>query len=252
MAFPLSAKADLGPKPSMQFNFIYETTEPVTIVSGEQFVCEKKDCSDAKKLEDYGPQGFRCTNVGCESLAYGYRGEYNFIVMKFSDKTRKSNIFVNITFDSKYNVTVYDDKLLIENDSQQLNDTKTVKFFLNTKTAKMALALIITTIVELLAGFIIIYKKGLPKKILLLIFVLNFITLPLFWLIMNNLTSGEFLDYIFGEILVMLVESAAIFALFKKYLNFKTALKIGITINLFSWFLGEFIENLIHTITSWL
>ncbi len=54
------ARADMGPKPSMHFEFVYEVDPAPTILSGVQFECQNADCSDAKPLGEAGPQRFGC------------------------------------------------------------------------------------------------------------------------------------------------------------------------------------------------
>ena len=62
-AFPFrSASADMGPKPTMHFDFKQEFTgEPVTIISGILLECEQSDCQDAEPLQEAGPQSFTCS-----------------------------------------------------------------------------------------------------------------------------------------------------------------------------------------------
>ena len=65
--------ADIGPKPSMDFEFKQEFSgQPVTITSGTLFECNQSDCQDAKPLEQLGPQGFACQTDVCSALAYGF------------------------------------------------------------------------------------------------------------------------------------------------------------------------------------
>jgi hypothetical protein len=109
-----SAQADVGPKPSMDFAFVYETGQPLTIVEGQQMQCEEPDCADAEPLEELGPQGIRCTAEACSSMAYGYT-TYNQLVIAFSDGiTRTSDVFTSGTMRSNYRVTVREDDLQVE------------------------------------------------------------------------------------------------------------------------------------------
>lgn len=113
---PQVARADTGPKPTMDFQFRQEMTgePPLTITSGILFECEQPDCSDAMLLEEGGPQGFFCELNSCYATAYGF-ARYHQIELEFSDgKTRQSNIFKTVGFDSKYMVTIRPDDLLVE------------------------------------------------------------------------------------------------------------------------------------------
>jgi hypothetical protein len=111
------ALADTGPKPTMDFQFKYESAEEhPTIVSGILYECQQADCSDAAPLQQLGPQGFRCDTGGCSATAYGF-APYHKLEIEFSDEQiRQSNIFQTAGFDSKYMVTVRPDDLLVESE----------------------------------------------------------------------------------------------------------------------------------------
>lgn len=105
------ARADTGPKPTMEFSF---TGEPVTIVSGTLYECDQSDCSDAAPLGEFGPQRLTCEANRCSALAYGFSA-YHKLEIEFSDgKTRSSNVFQTAGFDSVYTVTVRPVDLLVE------------------------------------------------------------------------------------------------------------------------------------------
>lgn len=108
--------ADIGPKPSMDFQFKQAMTgePPLTITSGILSECNQPDCTDAAPLEEGGPQGFRCQANSCSAVAYGF-APYHQIEIEFSDgKMRQSNVFETAGFDSKYMVTIRPDDLLVE------------------------------------------------------------------------------------------------------------------------------------------
>ncbi len=107
-------RADVGPKPSMEFRFVYEIEGQPAIVEGQQMQCEEPDCADAQPLEELGPQRFYCSGVTCSSMAYGYT-TYNQLVIRFSDGvTRTSNVFSGGTMRATYRVTVRADDLVVE------------------------------------------------------------------------------------------------------------------------------------------
>ena len=110
-----SAFADIGPKPEMEFEFVQEpAAEQIEIVSGIMYECEQSDCSDARPLEELGPQRFTCEAASCYSMSYGY-SPYHRLEIQFSDgKTRSSNIFETGGFTSTYLVTVRADDLVVE------------------------------------------------------------------------------------------------------------------------------------------
>ena len=109
------AIADTGPKPTMDFQFRFESgVEKSGIISGILFECNQPDCSDAAPLEDVGPQGLYCEPQSCRAAGYGF-APYHRLEIDFSDGvTRQSNIFETAGFDSKYTVTVRPEDLLVE------------------------------------------------------------------------------------------------------------------------------------------
>ncbi|MGD8967902.1 MAG: hypothetical protein PVI07_10385 [Anaerolineae bacterium] len=109
-----ASRADIGPKPSMTFEFIYRTESPLIIVQGQQLQCQESTCADAKPLHDLGPQHFACTELTCTSMAYGY-SPYNKLRIRFSDGvTRDSQVFETGSLRSTYQVNVRDEDLLVE------------------------------------------------------------------------------------------------------------------------------------------
>ena len=108
--------ADMGPKPSMDFELEYDISPIPNIVSSILMECDEPDCSDGEPLEDMGPQGLYCyTNDECTSVAYGYNGEYFQMVLEYDDGvTRTSNVFTHHKFAARYKVTVLQDALEVE------------------------------------------------------------------------------------------------------------------------------------------
>jgi hypothetical protein len=109
-----TARADLGPKPSMHFEFAFEVNLPPTIVSGIQFECRTADCLDAKPFGGPGTFGFKCGTAECSSSALAY-SDYHRLQIDFSDgKTRQSNVFGKKYFEAYYQATVQENGLLVE------------------------------------------------------------------------------------------------------------------------------------------
>jgi hypothetical protein len=109
------AYADTGPKPTMDFQFTFESgVEESLIVSGILFECNESDCSDAAPLKELGPQGLYCEPESCRAIGYGF-APYLILEIEFSDGvTRRSNIFEQAAFDSFYTVYVRPNELLVE------------------------------------------------------------------------------------------------------------------------------------------
>ena len=110
-----TVRADTGPKPTMEFQFMQEQrAEPLTITSGILYECDQSHCSDAAPIEEVGPQGFFCSADLCSATAYGF-ARYHQIEIEFSDgQTRRSNVFETAGFDSQYTVMIHPDNLLVE------------------------------------------------------------------------------------------------------------------------------------------
>ena len=108
------AYADIGPKPTMKFEFTYETDTSLNITEGVLMECEDVACNDASPLSEMGPQRFQCDEDSCSSMAYGYAEQF-YLVITFSDgKTRESNLFGKEHFEAYYKVTVRENDLLVE------------------------------------------------------------------------------------------------------------------------------------------
>ncbi len=106
--------ADVGPKPSMEFEFKGLSEGEITIVSGALYECSQSDCSDAAPLGELGPQGFKCNENSCNAMAYGF-APFHRLEIQFSDgRMRQSNIFETVDFYSNYLVTVNPDDLSVE------------------------------------------------------------------------------------------------------------------------------------------
>jgi hypothetical protein len=109
------ARADTGPKPTMEFQFTFDpSVGGASIVSGTLFECNESDCRDAAPLAELGPQGLYCEPNSCSAIGYGF-APYHILEIGFSDgATRRSNIFETEGFNSFYSVTVRADDLLVE------------------------------------------------------------------------------------------------------------------------------------------
>lgn len=105
LGFALPASADLGPKPSMSFDFSMDGKN-LTISKGTLFQCAKSDCKDAKPLEPLGPQRFSCNVIFCNAHSYGF-SKYGMIEITFSDgRTLRSKVFETVAFYSSYKVLI--------------------------------------------------------------------------------------------------------------------------------------------------
>ena len=109
-----SVSADMGPKPTMHFNFEQDIPEPeLTIVSWSMLNCQNSECST---LEEIIPMEFTCSENSCRAgLHYGIQHDYFQMEITFSDGiTRKSNVFTRRYYDAYYKVTVTSDSLFVK------------------------------------------------------------------------------------------------------------------------------------------
>ncbi len=109
-----ASRADMGPKPTMSFEFVSETGPLPDILEGTLLECQDSSCQEAKPLGNFGPQHFSCTQNQCSSMAYGY-SPYHKLVIRFNDgKSKESNIFQKKYFDARYQVTVRPNDLTVK------------------------------------------------------------------------------------------------------------------------------------------
>lgn len=149
------ARADTGPKPTMEFTF---SGEPVTITSGTLYECDQPDCSDAAPLGEFGPQRLTCGTDNCSALAYGF-STYHKLRIEFSDgKTRESNVFQTAGFNSVYTVTVQPDDLLVKAQFSPLGA------FSPNLTLVVLLGCCLCFIGILLIGLILFFIRRRPKN----------------------------------------------------------------------------------------
>lgn len=228
LLLPVLASADMGPKPTMEFDFSYEISGPISILEGKQIECQDAECNESNELLEMGPQRFSCTQNTCRSLAYGY-GTYHRLIIKFSDnKTRESEIFTKKYFNALYNVKVNNSDLIVEE-----------KLFHLTKNQipSLSLSFLITIIFEIIAALIVLYIMKISRKILISVLIANLVSLPLIWLILPIFTQNILLH----EIFVVFLEVLILFVLNRRIISFKKAFVLSVIINSISFFLGNFI-----------
>ncbi len=160
--------ADLGPKPEMNFDFVYEY-DPGGIISGVMLECDLEDCSDGEELMEAGPQRFECDGRDCYSMAYGY-ADYHQLIIEYADGTRVSNVFKTAGFVSDYTVTVSEDGLEVKKTGGTFNFRKLC-----------CGGFIFTMVIETLLAMFYLGAFGLPKAVLGWIPLASLITLPAVW-----------------------------------------------------------------------
>ena len=242
-----SVSADMGPKPTMGFDLIYENSTPISLVGGAQIECMDETCTDGGAvLQRNGPQVFGCDSwwsdlevdyqpfvpANCYSLAYGY-APYHKLILNFSDnKTRESNIFSTNAFNSKFEVTITDDSLIVK---------EVTPFFSRRNTFYFVEPLIITLILELLTALIYFTIKKLPKKLLIYVAIANLISLPIVWFVFSLLQMSMLLMLLVSETFAVLFEGGFIYFFNKSRITLRQALLLSLVMNAISLFLGNYI-----------
>ena len=112
-----NVSADMGPKPSMDFEFVQEMPgEILTMASWVLRFCKDEDCIDGY-ISDYPV--LKCENnscsVGGNFIAYDANQEIYQLEIVFSDGvTRKSNSFKRTYFDAIYKVVIRSEELAVK------------------------------------------------------------------------------------------------------------------------------------------
>lgn len=224
---------DIGPKPLMKFNLVYETQGIPELIDGQQIECDDAGCLDARPLEGLGPQGFDCTQDECISIAYGY-SQYHRLVINFSDQQRQSNIFKSSSYFAEFNVRVTDTGLVVE-------EVPPIKRMISGIIPIFVIALVLTLILELLVAFIFVLVRKEPRSILVGVLVANMLSLPIIWLVFPYLPFHSLIVILFSEIFAVLFEGYFIFLFTKKTLSPVMSLILSLLMNLCSFIIDGII-----------
>jgi len=236
---PSAVFADLGPKPSMTFDI--SLPDGVSLIGGEQYECQDKECKDVQPLGKAGPQRFFCIiqDTQCFSRAYGY-APYHKLSLRFSDNVRESNIFQAIAFEANFTVKVNDDTLFIEEKKSEIVGKDVFTPFFG--------ASFITIATELIAALLIFLILQTPKKKRLLFIILlgNIITLPMVWFIFPRVQPAS-LAIPLAEGFAVLFEAWWFWMVGKKQFSFPKSLILSIILNVISVIIGEIISLTLYT-----
>lgn len=182
-----NASADMGPKPTMDFEFVQETPESMlTMVSWSLINCENNECMNTREILPV-EFGFNCADDHCRTnVYYGIRYKYFQMEITFSDGiTRKSNVFTRRFFDARYKVTIQNDSLVVrELKGSNINEYLLVIIFGSMLYFPVALGVIFLVAIGL-AVYSAVKKEGSGMfsrrmgKVLWWAFVFTFIVLGL-------------------------------------------------------------------------
>lgn len=229
LLFQDAASADIGPKPSMEFNLIYETTQPIMLIDGQQLQCEDGNCSQPRPLEQLGPQGFYFEQDSCSSMAYSY-APYQKLVLNFSDGTRESNVFEAGSYNARFDVRVTDTGLVVE--ERTFTAAERLPFFF--------VALVLTLIIEVLVALVFLFMTKVPKSVLTSAVKANLISLPVVWFIFPVL-EVFLLVVVLSEIFAVIFEGYFIHLMDKTVMSLKQSFILSIIMNAASFIIGGFI-----------
>lgn len=190
-----TASADVGPKPTMTFEFVFEG-EPAAILGGQLIECEDATCAEGRPLEEIGPQYFTCTATGCASQSYGYR-PYHKLVIEFEDRTRQSNIFANRSFNDNFRVTVRQNDLQVKPTSWSISN--------------FGLALVITLVVETVVAGLYLLVFKLPQLVLFWVPLASLLSLPVVWLVFPKLLFPAGLVMCMYELFAVVFEATFLY-----------------------------------------
>lgn len=241
--WPHLAQADLGPKPTMGFNFIYDTPlagVTLSIGSAKLMQCDDPACTSAQPLQDAGPQNFRCISSACGSMAYGY-ADYQQLVVTFSDgSTRTSNVFSPQGMNSNFVVRVRSNDLLV----RSAGAGPFLPVYPTSRHGGLWLAFGVTLISELavLCAIMAARPRLRKKSLLYAALAANIVSLPILWgasFVLSIMVRGN--PTLLLEIAVTLFEAFIIFIANKKTVSPKTALALSVAMNATSFALGFFI-----------
>jgi hypothetical protein len=222
--------ADAGPKPSMKFRIIYPSSKALKVLDGWQLQSNSSLFESYDTIERRGPQGFHAMQDMASSVSYGYK-TYHKIVIQFEDRTLESNIFENESFNSQYELRVYDTRLEVTDVTPFMKDSTTWPAFFK--------ALIMTLLLELLVAFIYVKLAKKPLKILLFVIAGNLITLPTLWFLLPlflNVGASIFL----GEIFAFAFEAMFLLWTCKTWFKPGGAFLLSFMMNIMSLLVGGF------------
>ncbi len=229
LLIPSITFADIGPKPTMEFDFSFNVNEQVDVIDGQLLECEDSQCNKSAPLQELGPQGFSCKENSCKALSYGF-SPYHKLIINFTDKQRESKIFEHRGFNSVFSVSVEQDKLFI-------TETTPIAQY---DWYKLFFAVLLTLVVELLVAFAYARITKTKLKLLFAVLLANIITLPLMWFVYPFFEALPY-SYYWFELIVIIIESIFIFKMNKEIITKKNAITLAVFMNVISILVGNYL-----------
>lgn len=218
-------EADAGPKPSMYFNIIYQV-QGITLTSGELLICELADCSDARPLEQLGPQRLNCQQDSCSIYLYG-TSPYYILRLTFSDKTRQSQVFAKQRYSAEYQVTVHQDDLVVKENTSILG-----------RRGCFCTGLFTTVMLETVVAALLVGALGLARVVVGWVPLASLLTLPAVWFAFPLLPVSPLLSTGLAEGFAVLFEAGVIYLAVRHALPFRSVLLLSVVMNAASFLAG--------------
>lgn len=228
------ARADIGPKPSMDFSIQFEIDE-AELIEGKLLLCDDPTCQTY--IEFKGP--FYCTENTCSSYALWGDAEeyveYHRLVLTFTDRTRESNVFTKQAHSARYRVMVMEDQVEVYED-------RLAAMFTPYMILCFTGAFLLTASIE--AGAALLYLRLTKVKLQMLVWLIlaNFISLTLIWMMIAPLSElGEVAFLILAESFAFVFEATFLYLTGRRYgLNLRQAVMMSLLVNLASFSVGYF------------
>ncbi len=234
LLFPNSrASADIGPKPSMNFTFVFQG-EAIPILEPKLLLCADQACSSYEVYKG----SFDCSDTGCFTFSptplklYSF-AEYHKLVITFQDKTRESNVFTKRNFGAAYRVAVGNDNLDVR-ERFGLFSINPLYFLCSIG------ALALTLPVEVGVAAIFTRILNIKKRFLLWVVLANILSIPIIWFIIGFFpTVSTTVFFILAEGYAIGFEAAFLFLFGRRYgITFKLSSILSIVMNLASVLVG--------------
>ncbi len=217
------ASADVGPKGTVQFNLIYEISEPVTIIDSRLIKYEDEQCLNETELRRF--ERFECAQKECRASIFP--GRYNRLILNFSDRDRQSEVFDISNYGAEFDVRVTDSELIVE-------DATPISVLIFYAMPDFTLLFTLNILLELIISLIFIAVLNKPMKVIAAVIIANLISFPVLWQLLAF--DDEFL--LLFEALIVLFEGLFIYYFMKKVIPIYQSLTLSLILNICSFIFG--------------
>ncbi len=222
LLLPLTS-ADMSPRGTMQFNRIYETSEPVTLIDYRLIRYEDEQCLNEIELRRF--ERFGCAQKECQASVFPMK--YNRLILNFSDRERQSGVFNISNYGAAFDVHVTDSKLIVV-------DATPISVVIFCAMPGFALLFTLNIILELIISLIFIAVLDKPMKVIAAVSIANLISFPVLWQLLAF--GDEFLLLL--EALIVLFEGLFIYYFMKKVIPIHQSLTLSLILNICSFIFG--------------